>query len=409
MLNSKLGRNDTAVLLCYNPRRMGSKGRKKVVVALRMAGIAGQDKFAGIFRYLTEKYGESIPYDIQLMRTKAEFSPKALQEAIDGGADAFIVSIPETEETACLLADVEAPTVVMDIPATPLGGRTRNLVFIRNSGDEIGREAAQYLIGLGVAHDYAFLHAVDEQGNPTEWSAARFRSFQATLRDSGLWCAELRTPGDAAKLRRPAAVFAANDDTAFHLVELMRSRRLKVPQDIAVLGVDNDTLLCENSRPKLSSIKPDFEQEGYISAKAVDDMLNGGAPGESVIFVGVKSVVRRESTARLSNAGRLVQKAVAYIERNALSDIDVRDVVAHLKCSRRLADLRFRELQGRTILQAITERRLEEVRRLLITTNDRMDEIATSCGYPNPTYLKNLFKRKFSMSMSEFRRKGRLG
>ena len=73
---------------------MGRKERTKLVVALRMAGVAGQDKLAGIFRYLTEKYGDSPPYDIQLMRTKAEFSPKALREAIDGGADAFIVSIP---------------------------------------------------------------------------------------------------------------------------------------------------------------------------------------------------------------------------------------------------------------------------------------------------------------------------
>ena len=296
---------------------------------------------------------------------------------------------------------------MLDIPAAPLGNRTRNLLFLRNSGEEIGQAAAQYLIGLGVAHDYAFLHATDEGGMPTEWSVARFRAFQATLRDSGLWCAELRSPGDATRLRRPAAVFAANDDTAFHLVEHLRSRRLRIPQDIAVLGVDNDTLLCENSRPRLSSIKPDFEREGYIAAKAVDDMLSGVQPGESVEFVGVKSVERRESTARFSSAGRLVQKAVAYIERNALSGIGVRDVVAHLKCSRRLADLRFRELQGRTILQAISERKLAEVRRLLLTTNDRMDEIAASCGFPNPTYLKNLFKKRFSMSMSEFRRQGR--
>ena len=387
---------------------MVKQSRKKLVIALRMAGIAGQDKFAGIFRYLTEKYGDSIPYDVQLMRTKAEFSPKALQDAIDNGADAFIVSIPETEETARLLADVDSPTVVMDIPSTPLGNRTRNLVFIRNSGDEIGREAASYLIGLGVAHDYAYLHATDAGGTPTEWSVARYRAFSDSLRDSGLWCAELLRPGDAAKLRRPAAVFAANDDTAFHLVELLRTKRLRVPQDIAVLGVDNDTLLCENSHPRLSSIKPDFEQEGYIAAKAIDDMLDGAQPGESVMFVGVKSVERRESTARLSNAGRLVQKAVAYIERNALSGIDVRDVVSHLKCSRRLADLRFRELQGRTILQAITERKLDEVRRLLLTTNDRIDEIAVTCGYSNPIYLKNLFKKRFGMSMSEFRRQGRV-
>jgi DNA-binding LacI/PurR family transcriptional regulator len=386
---------------------MATSRRKKILVALRMAGVAGQDKLAGIFRYLTEKYGESVPCDIQLVRTKAEFSPELLREAIDAGTDAFIVSIPETENTARLLADVDTPTIVMDIPAEPLGGRTRNLVFIRNSSDEIGREAARYFIGQGVARSYAFLHSVGSDGAPVDWSVSRCNAFRETLRDSGLWCTEIFGPDEAAKLKRPAAVLAANDDCAFKLVERLRSRRLRIPQDVAVLGVDNDALLCENSHPRLSSVQPDFEREGYMAAKTIDEMLGGKAPEEHIVFVGVKSVVRRESTAELSHAGRLVQKAVAFIDRNATKGIGVRDVVAHLKCSRRLADLRFRELQGRTILEAITERRLDEVKHMLLATNDRMDEIASVCGYPNSTYLKNLFKKRFSMSMSDFRRQGR--
>ena len=82
----------------------------------------------------------------------------------------------------------------------------------------------------------------------------------------------------------------------------------------------------------------------------------------------------------------------------------MRDVVKHLKCSRRLADLRFRELQGRSILDAITERRLDEVKRRLSGTREKMDFIAVSCGYANPNYLKNLFRKRFAMSMGEFRR-----
>ena len=236
---------------------------------------------------------------------------------------------------------------------------------------------------------------------------SRCSAFRETLRDSGLWCTEIFGPDEAAKLKRPAAVFAANDDSAFKLVERLRSRRLRIPQDVAVLGVDNDALLCENSHPRISSVQPDFEREGYMAAKAIDEMLGGKSPEEHIVFVGVKSVVRRESTAELSHAGRLVQKAVAFIDRNATKGIGVRDVVAHLKCSRRLADLRFRELQGRTLLEAITERRLDVVKHMLLTTNDRMDEIASVCGYPNSTYLKNLFKKRFSMSMSDFRRQGR--
>ena len=381
--------------------------RKKLIVALRMAGVAGQEKLAGIFRYLTEVYGDDAPYDIRLVRTKAEFTPELLRDEMAQGAAGYIISSPETETTARLLADVDTPTVVMDIPAEPLGDRSTNLLFIRNAADEIGREAAHYLVGQGVARTYAFLHTLDAQGELQEWSQARGRAFSETLRDSGLWCVDLRQPDEALKLKRPAAVLAANDDCAFKLVDLLRARRIRIPQDVAVLGVDNEALICENCHPRLSSVQPDFEREGYMAAKAVDEMLRGQAMKRTVLLAGVKSIVRRESTAELSTAGRLVQKAVAYIDRNATKGIGVRDVVAHLKCSRRLADLRFRQLQGRSILDAITERKLDEVKRRLIATDDRIDEIATTCGYPNANYLKNLFKRRFSMSMRDFRRQSR--
>ena len=121
-------------------------------------------------------------------------------------------------------------------------------------------------------------------------------------------------------------------------------------------------------------------------------------------FVGVKSVVRRESTAELSISGKLVQKAVTYIRRHALEGIGVSDVVAHLKVSRRLADLRFRELQHTSIGEEITRIRLTEVQRLLRTTREPIDSIAAKCGYINPNYLKNLFRKRFSMSMREFRK-----
>ena len=114
--------------------------------------------------------------------------------------------------------------------------------------------------------------------------------------------------------------------------------------------------------------------------------------------------MRRESTAELSTSGKLVQKALAYIRKNALRGISVEDVVAHLKVSRRLADLRFRELQHTSIGQEIARIRLAEVQRLLRSTKEPIDSIAARCGYENPNYLKNLFRKRFSMSMREFRK-----
>ncbi len=377
--------------------------KKKVFIALKMAGIAGQDKLAGVFRYLNERYGERSPWDMRIVRTRVELTADVLRAAISDGTDGFIVSIPDTEDAVGPLAETSIPTIVMDIHAGALEERNENIAFIRNSAEDIGRKAAHFLLGQGVAHSYAFLHSDPMM----DWSRARFAAFRNALNDAGLWCEEISEPSAAAKLKRPAAVFCANDDRAFDLIKHLSARRIKVPRDVAVLGVDNDALICENARPRISSVQPNFEEEGRLAAETLDAMMQERETPKRTLLVGVKKIVQRESTAEESHAGRLVQKAVAYINGHALEGIGVRDVVKHLKCSRRLADLRFRELQGRSILDAITERRLDEVKRLLAGTQDKMDTIASACGYKNPTYLKNLFKKHCKMSMSDFRASAR--
>ena len=373
--------------------------KKKVFIALKMSGIAGQAKLAGIFRYLNKKYNDNSIWEIHLVRTRNDLTEASLTDAIQNNTDGFIVSIPDVEESVGPISRISTPTIIMDIHSQAMEGRRDSIIFIRNSADDIGRKAANFLINQGIARSYAFLHS-----NPImDWSISRYNSFKATLIDAGLWCEELFDPNDATKLKRPAAILAANDDRAFELLKHLSSKRIKTPQQIAIPGVDNDTLLCENSNPRISSIQPDFEKEGYIAAETLDMMMNGVIPKERVTLVGVKEIVRRESTSEQSSQGRLVQKAIAYIDRHALEGIEVDDVVKHLKCSRRLADLRFREIQGQSILEAITERRLSEVKRRLTGTKEKIDAIALSCGYTNPNYLKNLFKKKFGMSMRDFR------
>ena len=376
--------------------------RKKVFIALRMAGIAGQEKLSGIFRFL----GENHDWDIRLVRTAGEFTVAAVKEALRAKYDGFIVSIPGTEKSAAVLASTEIPTIVMDIHSPLLSARRKNIVFIRNSSEEIGRTAANHLLGIGQCRSYAFVH------NPSvmQWSIDRCKAFRETLRDNGFWCHELKTPEGLSKLERPIGVFAANDDRGYDVIEFCHARRIRVPEDAAVLGINNDTLICENCHPQLSSIQPDFEQEGYLAAETLARMMYPRTPAPpqprnpATLFVGVKAVIRRESTAEVSTSGKLVQKALAYIRKHALEGIGVPDVVAHLKVSRRLADLRFRDLQHTSIGDEITRIRLAEVQRLLRSTKEPIDSIAAQCGYANPNYLKNLFRKRFSMSMRDFRK-----
>ena len=380
---------------------------KRVLVALRLQGIAGQEKLSGIFRYL----GDTPEWDVRFIRSAQEFTAARVKTAIADGYDGFIVSVPDAERAAEPLADTDIPTIVMDIHSPALSARRKNIVFIRNSPEEIGRSAANHLLSIGRCKSYAFVH----HQSVMQWSVDRFKSYRDTLREHGFECHELKSPEGIEKLERPVGVFAANDDRGYDVIEFCRANHLRVPEDIAVIGINNDTLVCENCHPRLSSIEPDFEQEGYLAAENLARMMSARSSATSTtlqpcnpatsatLFVGVKQVVRRESTAELSLSGKLVQRALVYIRRNALKGISVTDVAAHLHVSRRLADLRFRELQGTTIGETIITERLAEVKRLLRETKDPIDAIAIRCGYENPNYLKNLFKRRFAMTMREFR------
>ena len=391
-----------------------------------MAGIAGQEKLAGIFRRL----GDDHNWNITLLRTAQECTASRISESLANGCDGFIVSIPPPagthpphktdsgnrkgtpsptvqEDAYAPLATSHIPTVVLDIHVPSLAARTRNIVFVRNSSDAIGRAAADHLLSTGRCRSYAFIH------NPAviEWSIARFRAFRETLSDRDLWCHELDSAEQLRHLERPIGICAANDDCGYEILEWCRAHRIRVPEDALVVGINNDTLICENCRPRLSSVQPDFEQEGYLAADALERLMalprRGKAPDATSplnLLVGVKSVVRRESTAEISQSGKLVQRAVAYIRQNALKGIGAADVVRHLGCSRRLADLRFRELQGTSIGEMLITTRLEEVKRLLRATKEPIDSIAATCGFATPNYLKNLFKRRFNMSMRDYRK-----
>ena len=129
--------------------------RKKVLVALRMAGAAGQGKLAGVFRYLRERHGDTQHWDMRLVRTHYEFTKEAVEQAIADGCDGFIVSIPDANGAVQPIAATSIPAIVMDMRDDALEARKSNIVFIRNSAEKIARAAADFLVGQGMARTYA--------------------------------------------------------------------------------------------------------------------------------------------------------------------------------------------------------------------------------------------------------------
>ena len=378
-----------------------------------MAGIAGQDKLNGIFEHLSQGHR----WQMTLYRTQHEFTAETVRRDLENGVNGFIVAIPDADDAMAALAKSSIPTVAMNVTGGGIEKRTKNIFFIRNDANAVGREAAAEFLHHGNYRSYGYVGY--EQ--PTEWSVTRGRSFAARIAEAGFEvsffneaCPQER--GDKGSgvsplqrwlksLKKPAAIMTSCDDDAYKVVDACRGLDFGIPNDVAVIGVNNDPILCENCDPRLTSIQPDFVGEGVLAARLLEQMMAN--PKQSfkaeTRLVSIKGVVRRDSTPPESISGMMVQKALAFINRNALSGIGVQDVAAHIQVSRSLLDLRFREHLGDSVYAAILNVRLEEVKRRLRTTSDPIGQIAVDCGWRNPASLKNLFKRLYGVSMRDWR------
>jgi LacI family transcriptional regulator len=206
-------------------------------------------------------------------------------------------------------------------------------------------------------------------------------------------------------LPKPAALFCAWDSCAITAATVCSECRISIPEQISILGVDDDEFLCNLVSPPLSSIRPDFEGEGFLAAKMLDQMMNSkGMTRPKLMSCKVDGVTERGSTHPLSPSGFLVQRALDFIDDNVCRGITVPDVVDHLGVSRSLLSLRFRQIQRESILQTIRTRRMREVKRLLSSTAYPIARIISMCGFRSESRPKNLFRKMFGMTMSEYRR-----
>ena len=391
---------------------MAKADTKRVVVALRLSTQAGQRTLKGIFRFLTVR---KIHWDIRLKRDSDEFVPVNVTRYPQWGIDGIIYGLGAHDErlepSIAAIAGQTAPIVAVDAIDQPhLKSRTRNIAFVNSDVDSISTSAAEFLIGQGVYRSYGYVP--DFRGRP--WSVLRGEAFRKALAKRKLGCTFYTQPplshddfaqlGDwLESLEKPAALFVAFDDRALTVIEVCRQRGFKVPQDIAVLGVDDDEVVDEICTPSLSSIHPDHEKQGFIAAERLYALMRGNRNVPRQTYVPILKVSERETTRNLNSAGVLVQRALAYIHDNACLGIGPDDVAMHTKASRRLLDMRFRTMTDTTLNAAIRDRQLAEVCRRLKETPDTIDAIALDCGFRCPIYLKELFRKRFGTTMRDYR------
>lgn len=207
------------------------------------------------------------------------------------------------------------------------------------------------------------------------------------------------------ELPKPVAIMACDDNQANILLEACNSCGLKLPDEVAVIGVDNDEILCNLSNPTLSSIDVDIARGGYEAAKMAMRMLRDkNYMGEDIVLKPV-GIVNRLSTSVFATQDKQVLKALLFIHQNIDKKINVNDVLEVVPLSRRLLEMRFKKEVGETIYTYISRARIDRFAQLLLTTNDSVTDIVISMDEEDSKSISRRFKELRGMTPSKFREK----
>lgn len=206
-------------------------------------------------------------------------------------------------------------------------------------------------------------------------------------------------------LPKPVGVFACDDNQATKVSEACKTLGLRIPYDVAIVGVDNDEILCNMSDPPISSIEVDIEKGGYeAAAMAVRMMQDPSYKGEDIVLHPLQ-IITRESSNLITTKDAQVCQALTFIHSNITRKILVKDVREHVPLSRRLLEQRFLKATGKTIYQYISELRIDYLARLLLETDEPVSNLAARMDEPDPKSLSRRFKELKGCTPSAYRKK----
>jgi LacI family transcriptional regulator len=293
--------------------------------------------------------------------------------------------------------------------------------------------AADHLIDRGLRYFgfYGPHWATDDlsDGRPRQTLTRRARGFYQTLDEHGFTCvASGTTPMPSLRdflthahhaelirwlrsLPKPIGIFAADDMMAHDLAEACREADIGVPDHVAIIGVNNDDLLCEGAWPPLSSIEVDFTRMGYLAAKTLDRLLNGETlkPEERLVELPPIRVHQRMSTDMLAIDQPIVANAVRFIREHACDPCSVKDVMNAVPVARRTLEKTFAEQLGRSLHDEIVRVRIDTARRLLLQPDLTIDEVAERCGISTIQSFNRSFLQTVGVTPAVFRRQSLRG
>ncbi len=282
---------------------------------------------------------------------------------------------------------------------------------------KIGKMVAEHLLDRGL-RNFAFCGFDD-----MPWSETRKEYFAKRVAEAGFkthfykqpasksmrtWQKEQRRMAEWLRsLPKPCGLMACNDDRGQHAIEACKMVDLKVPEDVAVIGVDNDELICDLTEPPLTSVALDVEKAGYKAAELLDKLMAGKKVENQKITVEPTHVVGRQSTDILAIDDIAVSEAVRFIRNNSNRPIQVGDIIAAVLVSRRSLEQRFRNIIGRSIFREIRRARVERISNMLVETNLPIAQIALDLGFSGIDHIARYFYAEKGTSPQAYRKSHR--
>jgi LacI family transcriptional regulator len=284
----------------------------------------------------------------------------------------------------------------------------------------IGHRIASHFLERGFKN-FAYVGVPGFKG----WERLRREAFVGMLQDRGVANIAIRPvlaePGLSwedeeeqiaawvRSLPMPVGIMVSHDTQGVEILDACRRVGLRVPDDVAIVSVDNDSTLCEVATPPLSSLDQHANKLGFEAAAMLDRMMVGKKVEARNYFIEPGQVVARQSSDVLAISDQRIVRALRYIRENACGEVNVDSVARAAGMSRRALEAKFQQLVKRTPLEEIQEIRFRRVRQLLLETDHVLPEIAALSGFQYQEYMVRFFKKRTGLTPGTYRRKMRFG
>jgi LacI family transcriptional regulator len=366
----------------------------------------GRDIVRGIRRYVAEHGPWSLYLESRDLRSSF---PEWLKKWPGDGILARTID-------PALLRQLKATRLpVIELRSTAL---KHPFPFVGMDNRIVGQRVAAHFMDRGFRRFACYLD------NSELFFQQRCQSYRDTLKERGFECSVFETESAGRKtqrwdqhqrrvadwltsLEKPCAVFASNDQLGFWILDAARRAGISAPEEIAVIGAENDKTLCETAWPPLSSVQLRGQSVGYAAARMLDEWMQRKTRPPAMTLLPPGDIIVRQSSDIVAVEDARIARALQFIRERAIANIGVGDVAREVALSRSALERRMKALIGRSPGEEITRIRFSHVERLLTQTDLTLDAIAERAGFKHPQYMAEAFHKRTGMTPGAFRKLNR--